>query len=73
MGVNVPQDISICGIDAMEDDYFRPKITSIHQDVEETAKAVLEYIKNNKKQDFPKKLTLPVSFSPGSTCYKLQE
>lgn len=73
MGVNIPQDISVCGIDAMEDDYFRPKITSIHQDAEATAKAILEFIKDNRKKSFPENLTLPVTFSPGNTCYKLQE
>lgn len=73
MGVSVPQDISVCGIDALEEDYFRPKITSVHQDAEHAARAILDYIKNNKKKEFPKETILPVTFSPGNTCYKLQD
>lgn len=73
MGINVPQDISVCGIDALENDYFVPRITSIHQDAESMAKISLDYIINNKVKKFPPSKLLPVTFSPGNTCYKLQE
>lgn len=72
MGVNVPKDISVCGIDAITDDIFLPQITSIHQDADATAREILDYIQNNDKKAFPRQLILPVTFSPGNTCYKLQ-
>ncbi|WP_173005613.1 LacI family DNA-binding transcriptional regulator [Faecalicatena contorta] len=73
LGIKIPADISICGIDAITDDIFLPQITSIHQDAEGLAKEILNYIKNSPKSTFPRSLTLPVTFSPGNTCYRLQE
>lgn len=71
LGVRIPEDISICGIDAVDNDSFMPKITSIHQDTLSIAKETFSYIFQNSDLDFPQSKILPVSFSPGNTCYRI--
>ncbi|MBQ7796662.1 MAG: LacI family DNA-binding transcriptional regulator [Lachnospiraceae bacterium] len=71
LGVRIPEDISICGIDAVDNDSFIPKITSIHQDTKAIAEEAFEYIFYHQEREFAGTKILPVSFSPGNTCYRI--
>lgn len=71
VGAKIPEDISICGIDAIAGDTFSPKITSIHQDIASIARMCFSIIHNDDETIPPKHQVLPVSFVPGSTCYRL--
>ncbi|MCI9389438.1 MAG: LacI family transcriptional regulator [Lachnospiraceae bacterium] len=72
MGINIPQDCSICGIDGI-DSYFYPKITSIRQDIALIAQTVFDFIQDPSQTSLPLTKTLDVSFVLGQTCRKLPE
>ncbi|MGI6174554.1 MAG: LacI family DNA-binding transcriptional regulator [Christensenellales bacterium] len=71
LGVRIPDDISLCGIDAIENDYFYPKITSIKQNTELFAQKAFELIINSDKIKPPQEIILDVSIEIGSTCRKI--
>ena len=71
LGIKIPDDISICGIDAVDNDVFQPKITSIKQDVNAIAKQTFSIILDGKPAQSPVDFVIPVSFSPGQTCYRI--
>lgn len=70
LGVKIPEEISICGIDATDDVSFLPKITSMRQDVDSIAEAAFSYIQNYDTFLNDKEKIFPISFSLGDTCYK---
>lgn len=71
LGVNIPGDISICGIDSVENDYFLPKITSVRQNTKELAESAFYCICNSDKTESPKRIIVDVSFSAGGTCKRI--
>ena len=72
LGVRIPEDISICGIDAISGDTFLPKITSIHQDIEAIAHKCISIVQQGAASSVRHPIVFPVEFSPGNTCYRLQ-
>ncbi len=70
LGVNIPNEFSICGIDAV-DCHFYPKITSIRQNIELIAQMAFDYIKNADKNPPPANEIIDVSLCVGQTCRKL--
>lgn len=50
MGVRIPEDFSVCGIDAIDDDYFYPTITSAQQDTKLFAQYAFDFIANYDKK-----------------------
>lgn len=72
IGISIPQDCSICGIDGV-DSFFYPKITSIRQDVESIAQIAFDFIQDPAQTPLPSTKTLDVSFVFGQTCRKLPE
>lgn len=71
LGVRVPEDISICGVDALPGDIFLPKITSVAQNTELIGEEIFKYIAEGCKEKGITKKVIPVLFSPGDTTYKL--
>ncbi|HIV17506.1 MAG TPA: LacI family DNA-binding transcriptional regulator [Candidatus Alectryocaccobium stercorigallinarum] len=72
LGVKIPDDISICGIDTIYDDLFLPKITSVVQNTKMIAETAFNFIKDGNGSANKKKI-IPVVFSPGDTTYKLPQ
>lgn len=71
LGVKIPTDISICGIDALINDTFSPQITSIRQDTEAAAREIFNFILQGNTTSVQKRILLPVTFASGNTCYSL--
>lgn len=72
LGVSIPGEFSICGIDAA-DQHFYPKITSIKQNTELMAQTAFDFIRNAQHAPPPIDRIIDVSFSMGQTCRKLTE
>ncbi|GAB2044099.1 HTH-type transcriptional repressor PurR [Agathobaculum sp. TL06] len=70
LGIKIPNDISICGIDAMDGDIFSPRITSVHQSINEIARKTFSIIRDGNEGTHQKHSVFPVVFSPGNTCYR---
>lgn len=70
LGVNIPNEFSICGIDAA-DQHFYPEITSIKQNTELLAQTAFNFIRNSQQVPPPIDRIIDVSFSVGQTCRKL--
>lgn len=70
LGVNIPGEFSICGIDAV-DEHFYPKITSVKQDTRLLAQTAFNFIKNVQQVPPPVSQIIDVSFSVGQTCRKI--
>lgn len=71
LGVSVPGDISVCGVDAIEDQYFYPRITSYKQDTKLLAQTMFQILLNHKSMQFPPETILDVSISLGQSCHKI--
>jgi DNA-binding LacI/PurR family transcriptional regulator len=71
LGVSIPTEISVCGVDAIEDHYFYPKITSYKQDTKRLAQTMFQILVNHSKEQFPPETILDVSISLGQSCYKI--
>lgn len=69
LGVNIPQDFSVCGIDDV-DPHFYPKVTSIQQNIDLLARTAFDFI-CNPGTSRPKNTIIDVSLSIGQTCRKL--
>lgn len=69
LGINIPNDMSLVGFDAIKEAYFYPKITSIHQDTKKIAEALFHSIVDNK--DPATHHLIDVSISIGTTCKKI--
>lgn len=71
LGVSIPSEISVCGVDAIEDHYFYPRITSYKQDTKLLAETMFQILINHKTTQFPPETILDVSISLGQSCYKI--
>ena len=71
LGVSIPDEFSICGMDGVDNDFFYPPITSIKQDAEKIAETAFNFIVNHKKVPPPQEKLIDVSISIGQTCHKI--
>lgn len=71
LGIKVPEDISICGVDAIDGDIFTPKITSVKQNIAAITQEVFSLINEPNDENEVVTRTVPVEFSAGQTCYKI--
>lgn len=71
LGVNIPDEFSVCGMDAVDDMFFYPQITSIKQNIKEIALTSFNFIKNHESGDSPKEKLIDVSICVGQTCHKI--
>jgi DNA-binding LacI/PurR family transcriptional regulator len=71
LGVSIPAEISVCGVDAIEDQYFYPRITSYKQDTKLLAQTMFQILLNHKTMPFATETIIDVSISLGQSCYKI--
>lgn len=71
MGIRIPEDISVCGIDSVPENYFYPTITSIRQDTERLAECAFHLIVNPEHLPYPQETVLDVALESGATCRKI--
>jgi DNA-binding LacI/PurR family transcriptional regulator len=71
LGVSIPAEISVCGVDAIEDHYFYPRITSYRQDTRLLAQTMFQILINHKTMQYLPETILDVSISLGQSCYKI--
>lgn len=71
LGVNIPGEFSVCGIDGLEDLHFYPRITSVKQNIEEIALTAFSIILDNKEPASPHEIVIDVSLLYGQTCRKI--
>lgn len=69
LGLNIPNDLSVVGFDAIEDSYFYPKITSIYQDTKKMAEKLFECLISDTTSH--QHHTIDVHLSMGDTCRKI--
>jgi len=68
-GKRVPDDVKVVGYDGGRTFYnFGKKITSINQDPDEIAKAIIRLLQNFNAKDSNKKIIIPVKISEGDTA-----
>ncbi|MGI6169809.1 MAG: LacI family DNA-binding transcriptional regulator [Christensenellales bacterium] len=70
-GANIPEQFSVCGVDAIENSIFFPKITSYKQDTEMVAREMMSFLLNAKNVPPPQTKILDVTLSPGQTCRRI--
>lgn len=72
LGLGIPEEFSICGIDAV-DDHFYPKITSVRQNTELLAQTAFDYICAPPLDGRSYDQVIDVSFAIGQTCRRLPD
>jgi DNA-binding LacI/PurR family transcriptional regulator len=71
LGVSIPDEFSVCGMDGVDDVIFYPPITSIKQDIQKIAEAAFEFIINHDTVPPPQEKLIEVSINIGQTCHKI--
>lgn len=73
LGVRIPEEFSVCGIDATASDYFYPPITSVRLDSRESAETAFHYITHADTIPAPQEKVLSVSLFIGNTTCRIKE
>lgn len=71
LGVKIPEEFSICGYNGVDLESFYPAITSVRQNPEQIAQAMIDLIINTNKTPPPAERIIDVNFLPGDTCLKI--
>ena len=71
LGVAIPDEFSVCGMDAVDSSIFYPPITSIQQNIYAISHAAFDFIYNFPIEPPPCAKVIGVSIYPGQTCHKI--
>ena len=71
LGVRIPDDFSVCGMDAIDSSFFYPTVTSAKQDVALIAQKAFDYIADASPKIETLCETIDVSLRVGQTCRKI--
>lgn len=67
LGVRIPQDFSVCGIDGVSEQYY-PPITSVRQNISAMAAKACAYLLHPESVTLPCREIIDVAFQSGQTC-----
>lgn len=72
IGLKIPDDFSVVGFDGYSPEYFYPHLTTVKQDVEQTAKCLIDAIINpSLPPEQPRHCKIPVTLVVGDSCKKI--
>ncbi len=69
--VSIPDDISLCGVDAIDRVFFSPSITSVKLDIRAMAQAAFDLILHSSKVPAPVSEICDVTLQIGQSCKKI--
>jgi DNA-binding LacI/PurR family transcriptional regulator len=71
LGVRIPEDFSVCGMDAIDSSFFYPTVTSARQNIQLIAQKAFNYIADASPKTETLCETIDVSLRVGQTCRKI--
>ena len=71
LGVKIPNEYSVCGIDAVSENTFYPPVTSAKQDTVALSQTMFDIVKNTHDTKFSSETIIDVSIAMGQTCSKI--